>query len=105
MPYIMKKAKERLLDSGGYEEFDNIGEVNYTITTILHDYIEQKGMRYSTINDLIGVLECAKMELYRRIAVPYEDVKIKENGDVLGLSPENLRKIGKYTCNCAGGQK
>jgi len=29
-----------------------------------------------------GVLECAKLELYRRIAAPYEDTKIEENGDV-----------------------
>ena len=31
---------------------------------------------------LIGVLECAKLELYRRVAAPYEDDKIDENGDV-----------------------
>jgi len=30
----------------------------------------------------VGVLECAKMELYRRVAAPYEDKKKEENGDV-----------------------
>ena len=30
----------------------------------------------------MGALECAKLELYRRVAAPYEDVKIMENGDV-----------------------
>jgi len=30
----------------------------------------------------VGVLECAKLELYRRIAAPYEDEKIVETGDV-----------------------
>ena len=39
-------------------------------------------VEYARINELIGVLECAKLELYRRIAVPYEDTKIAENGDV-----------------------
>jgi len=30
-------------------------------------------------------LECAKLELYRMIAAPYEDTKIKENGSVSDL--------------------
>jgi len=34
------------------------------------------------INAIIGALECAKLELYRRVAAPYEDDKIAENGDV-----------------------
>jgi hypothetical protein len=31
---------------------------------------------------LIGMLECAKLELYRRSVANYEDEKILENGDV-----------------------
>ena len=34
------------------------------------------------LNAAIGVLECAKLELYRRVVAMYEDGKIKENGDV-----------------------
>ena len=30
----------------------------------------------------MGVLECCKLEFYRRVAAPYEDIKIEENGDV-----------------------
>ena len=30
----------------------------------------------------MGVLECAKLEAYRRIAVPYEDSKVVANGDL-----------------------
>jgi hypothetical protein len=33
-------------------------------------------------NDVIGALECCKLELYRRMVAPYENTKIKENGDV-----------------------
>ena len=44
-----------------------------------------KEVRYSKINALIGVLECAKLELYRRVAAPYENDKIDENGDVYGV--------------------
>lgn len=90
MPYI-KQEKRRTLDlihqrlelmgfdvTGGLE----IGDINYIITNILRLYISIKGKKYSTCNDLVGVLDCAKMELYRRIIAPYEDEKIKENGDV-----------------------
>jgi hypothetical protein len=37
---------------------------------------------YQAINDCLGALEGAKLELYRRVAAPYEDRKIQENGDV-----------------------
>jgi hypothetical protein len=40
------------------------------------------GKNYKHINEIIGVLECAKQEFYRRVAAPYEDTKIQENGDV-----------------------
>ncbi len=30
------------------------------------------------------VLETAKLEFYRRVAGPYEDAKISENGEVYG---------------------
>ncbi len=32
--------------------------------------------------DIIGALRCCELEIYRRLAAPYEDLKIKENGDV-----------------------
>ena len=37
---------------------------------------------YSLINEVTGALENAKLEFYRRVVVPYEDMKIKINGDV-----------------------
>lgn len=60
------------------------GNLNYTITAIINKYLDydSRGFDYQSINTVIGVLECAKLELYRRIAVPYEDKKIEENGDV-----------------------
>ena len=40
--------------------------------------------RYRDFNAAIGVLECAKLELYRRAAATYEDAKLAEHGDVYG---------------------
>ena len=60
----------------------NAGELNYAITRLLCWYIRSNGDSYSSINDCIGALECAKLEAYRRIAVPYERGRMFENGDV-----------------------
>ena len=57
------------------------GDLNYLISSIVQVCLGSD-TSYQNINKVVGVLECAKLELYRRIAVPYEDKKIKENGDV-----------------------
>lgn len=80
MPYISKDARLRI-DNGGKPE--NAGELNYSITKLIDAYLIQKGkLQYQQINEVIGVLECSKLELYRRIVAQYEDKKISENGDV-----------------------
>jgi hypothetical protein len=60
------------------------GNINYVFTRILqHVY---PGRSYREVNDAVGVLECCKLEYYRRIAAPYENQKAHESGDVLPLS-------------------
>ena len=88
MPYI--KAEDRSKFDIGLGRLDediatrgiSQGELNYLITQLCQSYIASNGKSYATINDLVGVLECSKLEFYRRIAAPYEDKKITENGDV-----------------------
>ena len=58
------------------------GELNYLLTKIVSQWLTEKGLSYTHINDVIGVLECVKQEFYRRITAPYEDTKAAENGDV-----------------------
>jgi hypothetical protein len=57
------------------------GELNYMISRLLKNYWDSHH-NYQGINDIVGALEGARMEFYRRIAVPYENQKIFENGDV-----------------------
>ncbi len=57
------------------------GELNYLITKLVDSFLMGKGLSYASINEAMGALECAKLELYRRIAAPYEDKKVIENGD------------------------
>jgi hypothetical protein len=58
------------------------GELNFVITQVIKDYLRFNGLDYDSINDVLGALEGAKLEFYRRVAVPYENGKMSENGDV-----------------------
>lgn len=80
MPYVLQKIRDELSLIGELSVND-AGELNYCITTLIVNYL---GMvpKYADFNEAIGVLECAKLELYRRMVAPYEDTKCAENGDV-----------------------
>lgn len=81
MPYITLREREAL-DEGRAPR--TAGELNYCVTKMVDTWIhsQERGLCYRSINEAIGVLECAKLELYRRVAAQYEDGKIIENGDV-----------------------
>lgn len=79
MPYI-GEADRLHLDLG--EHATSPGALNYLITRLVSRYVHDVGLDYDAINDVIGVLECAKAEFYRRVAAPYEDKKREANGDV-----------------------
>jgi len=61
---------------------DTEGELNYVISCLCNIYLHRRGVKYATMNAIMGVLDCAGKEFYRRVAAPYEDRKIAENGDV-----------------------
>ena len=90
MPYIDKANREGLENALtsiacriiATDEADQACMLNYCISTLLSKSLAAQGTKYRKINELVGVLECAKLELYRRIASPYEDVKMESNGDV-----------------------
>ena len=83
MPYISPEARVRLVQGGAPQD---AGELNFVITSLIDTYLRGRGgVRYLHLNEVIGVLECTKLELYRRIAAPYEDRKIAENGDVYSV--------------------
>ena len=56
------------------------GAFNYTVTKILKGLYATDD--YFTYNRSVGALSAVQAEWYRRAIVPYEDKKIKENGDV-----------------------
>jgi Domain of unknown function (DUF6899) len=85
MPYI--DAARRLdLDLGAGPQ--TVGELNYKVSRTLQSYLNfkkvwnQGKISYQLINDVVGALESSKLEFYRRLAVPYEETKIKTQGDI-----------------------
>lgn len=96
MPYIPKAYKERFdpilgsvvemikqhLLKEPLEKRKVIGMLNYCVTRIVYGYVSLVGESYAAYNDAMGVLESAKIELYRRRIAPYEDHKIETQGDV-----------------------
>ncbi|MEJ2539121.1 MAG: hypothetical protein P8188_03900 [Gemmatimonadota bacterium] len=90
MPYVATNARARL-ESGTPPE--DPGELNYAVTRLVDTYLKTRAaeagrLRYAHLNEAIGVLECAKLELYRRVAAPYEDRKRDESGDVYAVLDE-----------------
>lgn len=82
MPYI-KPASRVIAEPLEQIPFQLLepGEVTYLITRIIREYVGDT-YNYSLLSEAIGILECAKLELYRRMVAPYEDSKMEENGDV-----------------------
>ena len=80
MPYI--KAEERRAFWKKDFPIKTPGALNYLFTRLASAYLGYNGESYQHYNDIIGALEGAKLELYRRKVAWYEDKKIAENGDV-----------------------
>lgn len=98
MPYVKKEKRDKFDELIGqlsdlvHQDMEMNcsgiqGNLNYIITCLLYQSYSKwsdgsSNLGYSDMNNMIGILECAKLELYRRLAAPYEDKKIDENGDV-----------------------
>ncbi len=88
MPYIdqykrpkFDKAIQESLKALSKDQF-SVGDINYLFSSIIWKAWEKMGGGYTNANNLIGVLECIKLELYRRPISNYENEKIISNGDI-----------------------
>lgn len=87
MPYIKKEDRpiiDALVDPivahlASLPPESQDGALNYLITRIVKQVYPTK---YFHLNRALGVLSAVTHEFYRRVVAPYEDQKIKENGDV-----------------------
>lgn len=76
MPYIKRERRDAALGCPSTS-----GELNYALTTMILNFLGPSP-DYVSFNTAIGVLECCKLEMYRRAVAPYEDKKRDENGEV-----------------------
>ncbi len=91
MPYISRKDRTQyqevlntLADLIPKDRMLRPGHMNYIVSLLL-EKVYGTELRYADHNEVMGVLNCIALEFYRRKTSPYEDLKIKEEGDLTDL--------------------
>ena len=95
MPYIDQEQRKcmseaiHMLSKRIYSK----GDLNYAICEIVGKVIlDSEKISYTSMSEFIDAVHDAECELRRRLLEPYEDKKIKENGDVESFT-EILKEI------------
>ena len=84
MPYISKEKRKKLdwiVDNLAAELIgDNgiTGNLNY----VLFRLAKKLCHRYKDYAAFVADLECSKLEIYRKLTAPYEEIKEEENGSI-----------------------
>ena len=81
MPYISDKKDREVLDDILYRNFRILtkkGSINYFLFKLAKDSC----FNYDDYRKFEGEIQQCLREIYRRQTAPYEDRKIKENGDI-----------------------
>jgi len=91
MPYIKQEKRDvldpaidelftRLINLQLDDESNNMEEnITYIFTKVLKRCY---GERTGEINDALGILSTVQLEFYRRVAAPFADQNIYDNGDI-----------------------
>jgi len=85
MPYIKQERRKAMKSALGdlQAQIGGPGDLNYAISKLCKRYMQiREPINYSLLNETIGVLESAKLEFYRVIVSPYEEIKRAQNGDI-----------------------
>lgn len=84
MPYIQSKDRQRIdpYIAPLTDTLKTVGDLNYAVTRVALQYLENIGMNYSNFSNLIGTLTLIPMEIWRRIGQPYEYMKQQLNDDL-----------------------
>jgi len=93
MPYIPQDRRDGIALELGADRLDwipsNAGDLNFLVSTFIANYIRANGLKYANVNEMIGALECAKLELNRVIIGPYEDFLALSVGVYDGILPSS----------------
>ena len=83
MPYIPEHVRS-IVDEHGPSD---VGDLTYILTKAAIDYLSYKKsigwpIDFAAQAEAMAAFDCAAREFYRRVLIPYEEGKIRENGDV-----------------------
>jgi len=91
MPYIKREDRAqyqdviaRLAGMIPKDAKSRAGHFNYVVSLLIEKTYGTQ-IRYADHNEIMGVLTCIALEFYRRKTAPYEDIKVKEEGDLSEL--------------------
>ena len=84
MPYINGDTRRADL-AIEFETPENVGELNFVLTTIVLKYLKEQKLSYTSLNGVMGVLDCMKFELFGRLLSHLETMKLVQNGDLEGF--------------------
>jgi hypothetical protein len=100
MPYITPDARAfyepELTRLGTRVHGDVIGGLTYVLTKLLLAWVGESPT-YARYALVVGAIETAKMELYRKAVALYEDQKCAENGEVFSEECKHPR-IATQVC-------
>lgn len=84
MPYLDSPARRgqiaRDVEDMHVGEMDS-AELNFTLCTVFNEYVRGE-RRYWRFANVFGSTILALLEFWRRVVVPYEQQKARENGDL-----------------------
>jgi hypothetical protein len=78
MPCVKREVK-KVLDLG--QRPDDASELHYRLTRLCVQYLNDRGESSATYLDIVGALESAKLEFYRRRVGLFEDTQCAQFGD------------------------
>ena len=100
MPHIQDKGHRRayLLNNPANvmrDEDLTIAELEFIFSQYVVWYVQHNGLSFKTLKDIDGLFSTAQSEFYRLVTAPYEDIKIKENGNAYEELTEVIKKLKK----------
>lgn len=88
MPYIPEERRKLIVRHivSASDHIHSPGDLNYSISELMLTYLKcRTDENYAAYNEIVGVLECAKQEFYRRAVAAYEDEAIEKHGDIFDV--------------------
>ena len=83
MPHLPREDKAKLDNPKDWYP-SCVGDLTYVLYKACERYIKRQNLakpaKFQDYAEAMGALESAKLEFYRLHVAPYEDKKIKENG-------------------------